>query len=325
MKIQFTFTLVLIQLLTFAQSSIDFEDLNMKKDSMYNGINMKGYFTSGNALFRTVYDTAFGGTWSGFAASTMTDSVSPVFSNQYSSASGKGYNGSSHYAVGYFSAFAPPPVIVFTGPDAGKQVSGFYINNNTYAFFDMKNGSAFSKKFGGTSRNDSDYFILTCHGYKNGVEKNTKPKFNLADFTSPDTAQDYIVKSWQWFDISSLGNVDSITFSFVSSDTGQFGINTPTYFCIDQILTTGAFASINQFHTTNPMQVYPVPSTGKLFWRESHPGAILHIYGTKGEQVYNNSNFSEKELDLEFLQNGIYFLHLNTNGMNYITRIIINH
>ena len=34
---------------------------------------------------------------------------------------------------------------------------------------------------------------------------------------------------------SILGDVDKLQFEFASSDTGDYGVNTPTYVCIDNI------------------------------------------------------------------------------------------
>ncbi|MFM7184787.1 MAG: DUF4465 domain-containing protein, partial [Planctomycetota bacterium] len=41
--------------------------------------------------------------------------------------------------------------------------------------------------------------------------------------------------TWDWFDLSSLGTVDRIEFSFDGSDKGIFGLNTPAYFAMDDL------------------------------------------------------------------------------------------
>ncbi|MEM9177023.1 MAG: DUF4465 domain-containing protein, partial [Myxococcota bacterium] len=62
-------------------------------------------------------------------------------------------------------------------------------------------------------------------------------EFLLADYTAPGTEDDYIVTDWTFVDLSSLGVVSRLAFSFESSDVGAFGINTPTYFAIDNLQT----------------------------------------------------------------------------------------
>ena len=60
-------------------------------------------------------------------------------------------------------------------------------------------------------------------------------EFYLADFRFDDNSQDYIIDTWTAVDLSILGQVKTIEFSVSSSDTGDYGINTPTYFAIDGI------------------------------------------------------------------------------------------
>jgi len=47
-----------------------------------------------------------------------------------------------------------------------------------------------------------------------------------------------------------LGNVDSLQLSLSSTDTGAFGMNTPAYFCVDNIETKDASSS-NSDHNLN--------------------------------------------------------------------------
>jgi hypothetical protein len=44
-----------------------------------------------------------------------------------------------------------------------------------------------------------------------------------------------VLSSWSWFDLTSLGTVDRIEFSFDGSDKGSFGLNTPAYFAMDDL------------------------------------------------------------------------------------------
>ena len=40
---------------------------------------------------------------------------------------------------------------------------------------------------------------------------------------------------WTYVDLSSLGKVDQLAFRMTGSRTGDWGLNTPAYFCIDNI------------------------------------------------------------------------------------------
>jgi Domain of unknown function (DUF4465)/PEP-CTERM motif len=113
---------------------------------------------------------------------------------------------------------------------------GASISNTTYTGLSMQNGDAFAKKFGGVLGNDPDYLKLTISGFASGIATGTLVDFYLADFRFANNSQDYIINKWTFVDFSTLGTVDEIRFSYASSDVGQFGINTPTYFALDNFL-----------------------------------------------------------------------------------------
>jgi hypothetical protein len=46
-----------------------------------------------------------------------------------------------------------------------------------------------------------------------------------------------VLDQWLYADLSGLGTVNGLSFSSASSDTGPFGINTPTYFAMDNLTT----------------------------------------------------------------------------------------
>ena len=203
-----------------------------KSDTFNNGADRLGGITTFGRYFSNSYDTTWG-SWSGWALSNMRDDSTQGFTNQYSAITGSGVSGTSNYMVAYQS-----PVIVF---DSATAVSGAYITNNAYAYYEMLNGSNFSKKFGGTTGNDPDYFKLIVKCYLNGYSVATN-EMMLADYTSSNNDEDYILNTWQFFDFDADSSfdvvADSIVFSFESTDNGNWGINTPTYFCMDDLNAT---------------------------------------------------------------------------------------
>ena len=52
---------------------------------------------------------------------------------------------------------------------------------------------------------------------------------------TPDSADDFILDTWAFVALDSLGIVAALKFALSSSDVGAFGINTPTYFAIDNV------------------------------------------------------------------------------------------
>ena len=195
-----------------------------------NGMSGRGNLSIDGAGFRNSFTTFSGGftSWSGFAFSNLTDTVTSGFGNQYSTFAGVGAAGSSQFALGTTNAAITFSPVDLTG-------TGAMITNTTYAALSMQRGDSFAKKFGGASGNDADFFQLIVSGYTGGIASGRKVEFFLADYRFGDNSQDYILKDWTYVDFSALGVADEIRFSFGSSDTGRFGINTPRYFAIDNL------------------------------------------------------------------------------------------
>jgi hypothetical protein len=111
-----------------------------------------------------------------------------------------------------------------------------YVTNNDSAYYSILNGDAFSKKFGGNSGNEQDWFMLTITGKDVDGGVTGTVDFYLADYRFVDNDADYIVNTWQYVDLTSLGAVKSLEFSLSSSDVGDWGMNTPAYFALDTLV-----------------------------------------------------------------------------------------
>ncbi len=206
-----------------------FDDLYLPPDSYWNGSDGSGYFESGGMTFYNDYNAAWY-SWSGFAYSNMTDTTTPGWMNQYSAYAGSGVHGSSNYAVNYQNNMN-----YATTSTLGEVVQGTYITNTTYAALSMLNGDAYSKKFGGVTGNDEDWFLLTITGYDVNVEVTGTVEFYLADYRFANNNMDYIIDQWAWVDLSGLGEITMLEFGLSSSDVGQYGMNTPAYFAMDNL------------------------------------------------------------------------------------------
>lgn len=210
------------------QVAATFEDLQLPFDSFWNGSDESGKFTSGPFTFYNSYNKTWA-SWSGFAYSNSTDKTTPGWSNQYSAIPGKGVFNSNNYAVGYDYGTLR---ISMSKPDS---LTGVFITNSTYTYLTLRDGNEFAKKFGGTSGEDPDYFILKITGLGNKGDTTGTVTFYLADFRLEDPQKDFIIREWTWVDLSSLGIVSELRFSLESSDTGLWGMNTPAYFCLDDL------------------------------------------------------------------------------------------
>jgi hypothetical protein len=304
-----------------AQTISTFDNITLPPDSFKNGSDWSGGFASGNAFFPNHFDTSFGfASWDGFAISNMHDSVTAGYMNQYSAMPAVGYAGSANYAVAY-QGFAPIRVRL-TGAAQGRQVTGFYITNSTYAYRAMKTGGGFNKKFGGSTGTDPDWFKLTMKGYKNGASADSMINFYLADFRSADSTKDYIVRDWTWINLLPMGNVDSIDFMLSSTDTAGGFMNNPAYFCMDNFTTRDVATGLEaKFDLAEGMTLYPNPASA--FVSITGGDGMLTLVDMTGRTVLS-ANFADGEkVNVDMLHSGIYFVRVETSTGTVSKRLII--
>ncbi|MBM77384.1 MAG: hypothetical protein CL846_02775 [Crocinitomicaceae bacterium] len=219
-----------------AQNVADFENLSLSPESYWDGSDLSGLslaseYTSSFNVGDVTLNNTWNSKWSywsdGWIYSNNTDSITSGSSNLSSSIAGHGVNNSSNYAIGMNNVY-----LHLDTSNTNDLISGIYVTNNTYAHNSMRDGDQFAKKF---TNADQDYYKLTITSINNGIDVDSV-EFFLADFTHIDSTQDYILNDWQYVDLTPLGFVDSIKFSLSSSDNGTFGMNTPAFFAIDDIV-----------------------------------------------------------------------------------------
>ncbi|MCZ2355166.1 MAG: DUF4465 domain-containing protein [Bacteroidia bacterium] len=301
-----------------AQVVADFDDLQPTIRGYWNGSDGSGGFSSGICHFWNSYDSTWN-SWIGWAYSFMYDTVTTGLGNQYSA-----------YATplpGSFRQFG-----LSYGQQNGFQIqssftSGYgYLNslsiaNSTYAAWAMRDGDAFSKKFGGPSGNDPDYFKIVFKGFLQGNLTDTV-EFYLADYRFTNNNLDYILKGFHSINLTQLGLIDSLGFELFSSDTGMAWINTPTYVCFDNI---EYMIPTNTNHTLQhpDFQLYPNPVSEKLYWNPISKGTVF-IYNLTG-QLLKTENLASGEMLVNDLASGVYIVKTISEFGNFTTRIIVNH
>ena len=300
-----------------AQILVDFESNPLSGSETYwNGSDgLASGISEQNCFFPTIWDTSFGGYWAGgFALSNMTDSVTSGFTNMYAAKAGSGYAQSAQYAVAYGNNYF--------SLSAGI-IDSMRITNNTYAYNSMRDGDQFAKKFGGVSGNDPDYFRVVFKGYLLGNENPDSVTFYLADYRFSDNTQDYLVRDWTSVSLAELGNVDSVTYRFESSDMGDFGINTPTYFCMDQIYIMVSLLDIDSVGQSITSLLYPNPASQSIFFKEEIRECT--VYNSLGQLMFREENLSGA-IDVSSWENGVYlFLARGKQDKVQQIRIVVSH
>ncbi len=215
--------------------TVDFEDLGATLPPN-SAVNDSSGFTSQGVAFNNQF-TDFGGgfsTWAGFAWSNVDDAVTPGFGNQFAAYQPGAAAAGGTYAVGAVDSFVPfLPRITFA---QDIQALSVRVANTTYAALSMRDGDAFAKQFGGPTRSDPDFFRLQIEGLDAAGDSTGTVEFFLADYRFEEDGLDDIVDAFTTVSLASLGTVRAIEFSLTSSDVGAFGMNTPAYFAIDDLV-----------------------------------------------------------------------------------------
>ena len=108
--------------------------------------------------------------------------------------------------------------------DAAKVIKSMDIIPTTYTLNVEKNGGYSAQAL----TTEGSFLTIVATGY-NGDEKAAELKIDLA-------RDGQFVEEWKNFDFSSLGAVTKITFTMEGSDMGDWGLNTPQYFAIDNVV-----------------------------------------------------------------------------------------
>lgn len=318
MKSLFTILTVFMCFYLNAQTIVTFEDLNVPRDSFLNGENFSGSFTSGNAVFPSTYNAMFDFS-SAWAVSSKRDSVTSGFLNQYSAKTAGGFNSSSNYAV----SNGEEAKVRFT---SRVKLEGFYVTNNTYAYNSVRDGDQFAKRFGGETGNDPDFLRLAVYKFLNGVRSTDSVTFYLADYRFVNKSQDYIIKNWTFVNLATLGEADSLFFRMASSDVGEFGINTPLYFCLDNLTTTPLTTDVKNLANVMDFKIFPNPTSDwvQVSWQGNEHGTI-QLFDLNGKLIENQVIKSgSARFNLQLLPKGIYLLKIKM-GEQFFTQKIMKH
>ncbi len=232
----FAFLFVAAAMVTFSSCNkdddddvtvIDFESIELPEEGYINNksLTLEGVTFYNN--FNEQYSS-----WFGFAYSNCTDKTTNGYINQYSVFGDGGYK-SKQFAVAYYSHYnflldGATPHFQFANQEE-KLLENVMITNGTYLVLAITEGKdAPAKIF-----KEGDWFKVIFTGYKADGTKIEKPvEFYLADFRDGKTD---ICKTWKEVDLKPLGKVNKVTITFDGTDMGDFGPNTPTYVCLDNL------------------------------------------------------------------------------------------
>jgi hypothetical protein len=209
---------------------VDFEDLTLPAQSAAPGDASQTPFVSHDVQFNRTWSVEFDCCPGAWAYSNQTDLTTAGVANAYSAYAlphGGGVDDSANFAVGYNSQRGEARVDF---PEA-VQVQGMYVTNTTYVYravAEGEDGAGFVKG----PFEAGDWLRLDVFGVDSQDQETGQVEFHLADFRDGSAS---VVSDWVWVDLSSLGTVQRLEFDISSTDVGQFGMNTPAYFALDDL------------------------------------------------------------------------------------------
>ena len=178
-------------------------------------------YKEGGLTFNTNYNVSdYGSYWMGYAIANRTGKTmaDPSTPDQYNTVTGKAHTGSKYCIVQTYGESIDVDVPM------GVIIRSLWYTNSAYPVNSFLNGDTYS----GGPFEKNDWLKCTVVG--------THPdgKTSTVDI---DLAKDGdYVKEWKQADLSSLGIVTKLNFVFTGSRTGAYGLNTPAYICIDDVV-----------------------------------------------------------------------------------------
>ena len=180
--------------------------------------------------------------WTGMVASRCTDNADYNSTNEWLShqcaampAGGMAGKGTP-YIIGYWNSmetsetpFADRSCAITFNNDATFTPISMYVTNNSYAYYSVVDGGAYCRKFA-----KGDYFALKVYGWTGSAVVGPVTVY-LADYRSEKESEWFALKDWTFVNLDTLGEVKGLFFEMESTDSGQWGINTPTYFALDNL------------------------------------------------------------------------------------------
>jgi hypothetical protein len=319
-------------MVTQAQTIVTFDTYTLSPNTYYQDNAGTDLTPPGGVKFEYGWNTAFGGYWeSGTAYTNLNDTVNGSYTNLYGAITGNAFS-NNNYATTQGGA-------VISFPNNTTAVHGFYITNTTYAWKTIKNGDSFSRKFGDTTGTGSgtsiaqgaypDWFKVLVRGYRNGVMLTDSVEFFLADYRFAGTAGDYAIKNWQFVNCIALGQVDSISFDLKSSDVGNFGMNTPSFFSMDNFATVST-VGINEISNASNMSLFPNPAKEytTLNYESTNASAVnvsvLDITGKEVQQhtIHTVAGSNRLKLTTEAMEPGVYFITVTDDHASKTIKLI---
>lgn len=180
---------------------------------------------------------------------------------------------------------------------------GVYINLNSYAYYTFINGYSVARPF-----SNGDKYYVTIHGVSpEGKEKTID--VDLCTYTNGDLM---INRGWKYVDLTSLGTVNEIYFTVTTTDLGDWGPNTPLYFCLDKLMVkknesssaASLLAGSNKISYDRANKIVTVGDAG-----------FAAVYDVAGHIVMSSE---AQSFSIDNLSSGVYVVKSGNNSLKIV-------
>lgn len=289
-------------------------------DTYTENVNLQ----SQNFIFS--HSSSWGGSaWSGFSISNRTDNSDfgvagsdGWTANHWGAMAKGGVNGEgSNFLVAYWDAYGDAAATKVTETSSFVKFNtaetylpqGMYVNNSPWAYHTIKSGDTYARQFV-----QGDYFKLIAKGFAaDKVTLTGTTEFYLADYRSVNPTQWKLNTTWEWMDLTDLGEVSYIQFTMESSDSGDWGMNTPGIFCLDKLTVKNSTSTSQKPIKSDALKTYR--SGNKLY--NLPIGSDILIVRLNGTVYYQGKITSP---EMETSANELFIVEICSDGLNQIIR-----
>lgn len=234
----------------------EFYDITDVWDSTYNDGPLSRYIYTNKDTFALLHlpsENAWDGmSWEGFTISRVDTDTMNVFSCV---AKGGVQGEGTPFAIGYYSDYVSSTLgyasnmILFNEVYYPEYV---YICQNSNTLEAISNGLTPANKF-----TEKDSLVLTISGIDDEWHDTQQVVYFLAlgrEFN----------QGWVKVDLSSIGATKGLSFRIRSTDVGQWGTNTPTYFALDKLTVNQQAITALPSLTTQPLVATKALVNGRI-------------------------------------------------------------
>ncbi len=266
--------------------------------------------------FMFSHTSSFSGYYNGFVASkSAVITGSAGMDDQFGCMAKGGVAGEgTPYLIAYWDSYAESmsedkSCEVFTS--SPYYAVGCYVCNSPYAYYTIQKGNSYANQF-----EQGSWFKLVAHGVDANETETGTVEYYLADYRSENTEEWTLNNSWEWLDLTSLGQVASIYFTMESSDVNDYGMLTPSYFCLDKLTMSNQKSAIDET-TVAAVKAYYDRSAGCVRVHTPAP-AEVSVYGVNGALVARQPVAGSAAIDLTAVPSGVYIVRCGAYSVKIV-------